>query len=231
MGHGVDADPRHIEPSIPTGFPGRNPLIAGAGISPPVLPSKCPRCGAPTRDALCSKCVEYLTQYHPLWLDPDLLPGPSLLDVLDPRDEAWLSMDPEAALEWHPPGGRTPSAAAIAIVDGLRLGEGQALLSEGDAEVLHTFLSHARGRPPRDLKEREALAALCRHIASIPSMPPHLSDEYATRARILSKPPEPAEVPEPEPIRVEPAPAQAEDTVMDEMDWLMGPEKEPPAEP
>ena len=198
-------------------------------MCPPVLPSKCPRCGAPTRDALCSNCVEYLTQYHPLWLDPDLLTGPSLLDVLEPRDEAWLALDPDAGLEWHPPAPGSSTAAAISIVDGVRLGEGQALLSEGDADVLHTFLAHARRRPPRDHTEREALAALCRHIASIPSMPPHLADEYATRARILSRPTE--AVAPPESFLVEPPPAEPESTAAEEMDWLLGPEAAPPPEP
>src|SRR3989475_3490619 len=198
-------------------------------MCPPVLPSKCPRCGAPTRDALCSNCVEYLTQYHPLWLAPDLLPGPSLLDVLEPRDEAWLALDPDAGLEWHPPAPGSSTAAAISIVDGVRLGEGQALLSEGDADVLHTFLAHARRRPPRDHTEREALAALCRHIASIPSMPPHLADEYATRARILSRPTE--AVAPPESFLVEPPPAEPESTAAEEMDWLLGPEAAPPPEP
>ena len=153
-----------------------------------MLPSKCARCGAAARDALCTQCVEYLTEYHPLWLDPDLLPGPSVIDPLDPRDEAWLSIDPTADLEWHPPVARSPGVAAIAIVDSLRLGEGQVLLSEGDAEILHEFLARSRARPPGDPREREALAALCRHIASIPTMPPHLADEYATRARLLSRP-------------------------------------------
>src|SRR3989475_3334586 len=202
-------------------------------MCPPVLPSKCPRCGAPTRDALCSNCVEYLTQYHPLWLDPDLLTGPSLLDVLEPRDEAWLALDPDAGLEWHPPAPGSSTAAAISIVDGVRLGEGQALLSEGDADVLHIFLAHARRRPPRDHKEREALAALCRHIASIPSMPPHLADEYATRARVLSKTlaaPIPAEPP---PAGEEPAVGEPKAPAMDEMDWILGPEpaETPPAKP
>ena len=198
-----------------------------------MLPSKCPRCGASTRDALCARCVEYLTQHHPLWLDPDLLPGPSVLDQLDPRDEAWLSMDPGADLEWHPPAARSPATAAIAIVDGLRLGEGQALLSEGDAEVLHRFLFDRRLGPPKDPRERDALSALCRHIASIPSMPPHLADEYATRARILSRPAEPARV-APGPPRVEspaaPPEAPPEPAPMEEMQELEPLPEEPTPE-
>jgi len=142
-------------------------------------------------------------QYHPLYLDPSLLPGPSVLDSLDPRDEAWLSIDPAADLEWHPPGSRAPGPAAIAIVDGVHLGEGQALLSEGDADILHEFLSRAKTRPPTDPKEREALAALCRHIAGVPSLPPHLVDEYATRARVLSRPPDPVPPAAPAPETVE----------------------------
>ena len=173
-------------------------------------PSKCPRCGAATQDALCARCVEYLTQYHPLWLDPELLPGPSVLDPLDPADEAWLSIAPAADLEWHPPPPRALGPAAVAVVDGLRIGEGQVLLSEGDADILHEFLSRARVHPPTDPKERWALAALCRHIASIPSMPPHLADEYATRARVFSTPPEPAPVAQPPP-EAPPTPVAAEE--------------------
>src|SRR2546427_11176605 len=109
-------------------------------MCPPVLPSKCPRCGAPTRDALCSNCVEYLTQYHPLWLDPDLLTGPSLLDVLEPRDEAWLAIDPDAGLEGHPPAPGSSPAAAISTGDRVRPGEGQAPLSQGGAARPHTLL-------------------------------------------------------------------------------------------
>jgi len=167
--------------------------------------------------------VEYLAGYRPLWLDPDLLPGPSILEVLEPREQAWLSVDPAADLEWRAAPPRDPADAAVALVDALRLGEGQALLSEGDVEVLHSFLKSTRSRPPKDPAEREALAALCRHIASIPSMPPHLADEYATRARVLSKPVEapratvavvpevaPAIEEEPEPMAPEEIPAMEE---------------------
>ena len=167
--------------------------------------------------------MEYLAGYRPLWLDPDLLPGPSILEVLEPREEAWLSVDPAADLEWRAAPPRDPADAAVALVDAVRLGEGQALLSEGDVDILHRFLKSTRSRPPRDPAEREALAALCRHIASIPSMPPHLADEYATRARVLSKPvgapppagagaPEvtPAIEEEPEPMAPEEIPATEE---------------------
>ncbi len=75
------------------------------------------------------------------------------------------------------------------------------------------------GGPPADPRVRDALAAVCRHVASIPSLPPHLADEYAVRARALSPPsvqapPQeepkaaPAEVAEP-PVPPEAAPPEA----------------------
>ena len=151
-------------------------------------PSRCVRCGAETRDALCTACVRYLSGYHPLWLDPSLLPGPSILAAVAPRDEALLSIDPNADLEWREARDGDPATPAIAIVDTLGLGQGQVLLSEGDAERIHAFLSAMKTKSPRDPRHREASAALFRHIASIPSMPPHLADEYAARARSLTKP-------------------------------------------
>src|SRR6266536_1322544 len=53
-----------------------------------VPPSRCVRCGASSRDALCGACTDYLVAYCPFWLDPALLPGPSLIDLVDPRDVA-----------------------------------------------------------------------------------------------------------------------------------------------
>jgi len=153
-----------------------------------VPPSRCVRCGAGTRDALCTACVRYLSGYHPLWLDPSLLPGPSILAAVAPHDEALLSIDPNADLEWREARDGDPATPAIAIVDTLGLGQGQVLLSEGDAERIHAFLSAMKTKSPRDPRHREASAALFRHIASIPSMPPHLADEYAARARSLTKP-------------------------------------------
>ncbi len=132
--------------------------------------------------------MRYLSGYHPLWLDPSLLPDPSILAAVAPRDEALLSIDPNADLEWREARDGDPATPAIAIVDALGLGQGQVLLSEGDAERIHAFLSATKAKSPRDPRYREVLAALFRHIASIPSMPPHLADEYAARARSLTKP-------------------------------------------
>ena len=46
-----------------------------------------------SRDPLCPPCVDFLVTYHPLWLDPALLSGPSLLDALGLREVALVSAD------------------------------------------------------------------------------------------------------------------------------------------
>src|SRR2546428_7090389 len=58
-----------------------------------VLPSRCVRCGAASRDFLCASCVDFLVADRPLWLDPGLLPGPSLLDLTGTREVAVLGTD------------------------------------------------------------------------------------------------------------------------------------------
>src|SRR5439155_880307 len=58
-----------------------------------VPPSRCVRCGAVSRDYLCASCIDYLIAYHPLWLNPALLPGPSLLDLVAPRESPLVSSD------------------------------------------------------------------------------------------------------------------------------------------
>ena len=186
-----------------------------------MLPSRCLRCGAESRDALCAACVEYLSGYHPLWLDANLLLGPTILRSADPRDRAWLAIDPTADVEWREAAHEDPATMAMAIVDTLRLGQGQALLSEGDAEHVHAFLNATKARPPKDPKQREALAALFRHIASIPSMPPHLADEYAARARSLTKSVRPASPPK----ETAPPPAEEEPSIPETPEPLQAPEE------
>ncbi len=186
-----------------------------------MLPSRCLRCGAESRDALCATCVEYLSGYHPLWLDANLLLGPTILRSANPRDRAWLAIDPTADVEWREAAHEDPATMAMAIVDTLRLGQGQALLSEGDAEHVHAFLSATKARPPKDPKQREALAALFRHIASIPSMPPHLADEYAARVRSLTKSVHPAS-----PLKeTAPPPGEEEPSIPETSGPLQAPEE------
>src|SRR2546426_11758424 len=52
-----------------------------AAVLAPVLPSRCARCGAVSRDFLCAACLDFLVADRPVWLNPGLLPGPSLLDL------------------------------------------------------------------------------------------------------------------------------------------------------
>src|SRR3989454_475633 len=63
-----------------------------------------------------------------------------------------------------------------------------AVVSVGDAEVLHTFLRDARRSSPSKLDERTALAALCRYLQSREWMPPHLASQYGLRAKVIEPP-------------------------------------------
>jgi len=149
-----------------------------------VLPSRCVRCGAASRDFLCASCADYLISDRPLWLDPALLPGPSLLDLVAPRDVAFLSAD-LTQIEWGKPHSE-PSADAIRLVRLLDLGTAsRPILSVGDAELLHEFLRSARRSSPTNGGERDALAALYRYLSSRDWLPPHLASDFALRAKVL----------------------------------------------
>ena len=107
------------------------------------------------------------------------------------------------------------------------------VVSVGDAEILHAFLAEGRRSPPVDPAQRAALADLYRYLGSREWVPPHLSREYAIRARALHPLPgeetegapgaiSPASVPESgsmEPPTEEPIPGPAPEPV---------PEPEPP---
>ena len=147
-----------------------------------MLPSRCVRCGASSRDLLCGACTDYLVAYCPLWLNPAILPGPSLIDLVDPREVALVAADVDQ-VEWHTPRSETASADAVRLVHLLRLdADAQPVLSVGDAEVLHAFLQAGRREPPTSREEREALAAVCRYLSSSGWMPSHLASEYRLRA-------------------------------------------------
>src|SRR5439155_1230272 len=100
-------------------------------------------------------------------------------------------------IEWHRPAREPPSTEAVRLVRLLRFDSDEpAIVSVGDAEVLHTFLRDARRSSPSKIEERTALAALCRYLQSRDWMPPHLASQYGLRAKAIM-PPETVE-PKPE---------------------------------
>src|SRR5438093_7363864 len=67
-----------------------------------VLPSRCARCGAVSRDFLCGPCLDFLVADRPMWLNPGLLPGPSLLDLTAANEVAIAGAD-LSEVAWHLP--------------------------------------------------------------------------------------------------------------------------------
>ncbi len=169
-----------------------------------VLPSRCLRCGAVSRDPLCPSCVDFLVAYRPLWLDPALLPGPSLLDLAAPREVALLAAQ-GTAIEWRSVPRDAPEADGVRLIRLLDLGTNpNPVISVGDAEILHAFLAQSRRSPPADPDVRTALASLYRYLASRDWAPAHLAEEFRLRARTLhALPEEEAAAPPAAVIRVE----------------------------
>src|SRR5438132_138159 len=123
-----------------------------------------------------------------MWLDPGCLPGPSLLDLTAANEVAIVGAD-LSEIEWHRPAREPSSTKAVRLVRLLRLDSDEsAVVSVGDAEVLHTFLRDARRSSPSKIEERTALAALCRYLQSREWMPPHLASQYGLRAKVIEPP-------------------------------------------
>ncbi|HYR81529.1 MAG TPA: hypothetical protein VEN80_04435, partial [Thermoplasmata archaeon] len=119
---------------------------------------------------------------RPMWLNPGLLSGPSLLDLTGGNEVAIIGAD-LSEVEWHKPAREPAATAAVRLVRLLGLDSDRAaIVSVGDAEVLHAFLREARRNTPTKVEERRALAALCRYLRSQEWMPPHLAAEYGLRA-------------------------------------------------
>jgi tetratricopeptide (TPR) repeat protein len=138
-----------------------------------------------SREPLCASCVDFLVAYRPLWLDPALLPGPSLLDLLAPHEVALLSTE-GGSIEWRSTAHDPSSDDAVRLIGLLGLeADVHPVVSVGDSEVLHAFLAEARRSPPEDSVHRSALAALYRYLASRDWVPPHLAEEYRLRAKTL----------------------------------------------
>ena len=153
-----------------------------------VPPSRCLRCGAATREPICPSCVDYLVANRPLWLDPALLPGASLLDAVGPREVALVSSGLDR-LEWRTKERESTDRDATRLVAFLRMdGSARPVLSAGDADVLHSFLGRARRGLVSDASAKSALSSLYRYLAAREWMPPHLAAEYRLRARALAPP-------------------------------------------
>jgi len=177
-----------------------------------------------------------------MWLNPGLLPGPSLLDLTGGNEVAIVGAD-LSEVEWHKPAREPAGTEAVRLVRLLGLDSDRAaIVSVGDAEVLHAFLREARRNTPTNMEERRALAALCRYLRSQEWMPPHLAAEYGLRAKVIEpptavEPPEPArrEVPaalppiEPSLLEVSAEPDIAEvsaEPALDELEDLELPEED-----
>ena len=130
-----------------------------------------------------------------MWLNPGLLPGPSLLDLTGGNEVAIVGAD-LSEVEWHKPAREPAATEAVRLVRLLGLDSDRAaIVSVGDAEVLHAFLREARRNTPTNVEDRRALAALCRYLRSQEWIPPHLAAEYGLRAKVL-EPPTAVEPPE-----------------------------------
>ena len=153
-----------------------------------MVPSRCVRCGAVSRDFLCPSCTDYLIAYHPLWLNPALLPGPSLLDLAAPREMPFVSAD-VTEVEWDAPRDEPPTADAVRLIRLLGLDDrSRPIVSVGDADLLHRFLRQGRRSTPGSPDERDALARMYRYLSTSDWMPAHLAAEYRLRADTLSPP-------------------------------------------
>src|SRR5205807_2439698 len=112
-------------------------LYGARPVQHTVPPSRCVRCGAVSRDYLCASCIDYLIAYHPLWLNPALLPGPSLLDLVAPRESPLVASD-LSTIEWESPRADPSAADAVQLIHLLGLdGPIAPTLSVGDADLLH----------------------------------------------------------------------------------------------
>ena len=141
-----------------------------------------------SRDFLCASCVDYLIAYHPLWLEPALLPGPSLIDLAAPRESPLVSADLKQ-IEWESPREERSAADAVRLVHLLGFeGNVHPVVSVGDAEILHRFLREGRRSTPIDAEERDALAMIYRYLSKSDWMPSHLASEYRLRADVLGPP-------------------------------------------
>src|SRR5207247_2510674 len=190
-------------------------LYGARPVQHSVPPSRCVRCGAVSRDDLCASCIDYLIAYHPLWLNPALLPGPSLLDLVAPRESPLVASD-LSTIEWESPRADPSAADAVQLIHLLGLdGPIAPTLSVGDADLLHRFLRDTRRSTPTQAEESAPLPELPSmdlepEDEEIPGPGPHpfrpLPVPEPEPPLPLPEPPVPQPQPEPEP---EPEPEEA----------------------
>src|SRR3989454_8043897 len=121
-----------------------------AAVLAPVLPSRCARCGAVSRDFLCAACLDFLVADRPMWLNPGLLPGPSLLDLTGGNEVAIVGADLSEG-EWHKPAREPAATQAGPLVPFLRPHSARAaVLRVGGAADLPALLPPGRPYTPTD---------------------------------------------------------------------------------
>src|SRR5439155_1610057 len=136
-------------------------------------------------DYLCASCIDYLIAYHPLWLNPALLPRPSPLDVVARRESPLISSD-LSMIEWESPRGEPSTGDAVQLIRLLGLeGPIAPTLSVGDADLLHRVLRDTRRSTPTNPEERDALSQVYHYMAGCAWMPSHLAWEYRLQADTL----------------------------------------------
>src|SRR3989441_5716814 len=127
-----------------------------AAVLAPVLPSRCARCGAVSRDFLCAACLDFLVADRPMWLNPGLLPGPSLLDLTGGNEVAIVGADLSEG-EWHKPAREPAATEAVRLLRFLGPDSHRAaIVSVGGAEGPPSFLPQAPPNTPTDVGDPPA---------------------------------------------------------------------------
>ena len=202
------------------------------GIVPTVLESPCPRCGGPSGDALCPRCVAYLLRFEP-WIVRPGLPGPSL-DREVRRGAATLPIARDAPVRFAAPRDRPEDEAFrlqflnhVGLPDG-----GNAVLTRGDRAVLQGILRSWGRAAPKRKEARAALEKLYGEAASMAGMPPAAAATFRALAGEPTIPPEepletaPLPPTPPEPVR-EAAPAALPSTPFPDLPIPPPPPPEP----
>ena len=172
-----------------------------------MLESPCPRCGEPSTDGLCGRCVAYVLRFEPFLLRPGL-PGPAIDREARPPT-AWLTLSPSAPVRFGKPSARREDDAfAIQFLRHLGLPDGgKAVLTREDRATLHRLLRRWARAPPVAEPLRGMVRALYAEAASLADLPAPIAAEF----RSLAGPPAVVEEtagPAPPPISI-PAPERA----------------------
>ncbi len=168
-----------------------------------MLQAPCPRCGEPSEDGLCPRCVGYVLRFDPYALRPGL-PGPSF-DRVARKGPALLTLNPEAPVRFAQPSEPTDDDPfALRFLRHVGVPDGsKAILTRGDREVFHRLFRRWARAPPADEDVVRVVRALYAGAASFPGMPSELVAHFRSLAGIPETPaeeiPPPGPEPEPEP--------------------------------